>query len=244
MDRTSNGKSLNGQLPGDQVRAISALFISLSLFTSSLVCADQAGYITPTSGTASTTQFDIGPEFAGGTSCGATAFPKGLRTNGAPGGGPGFLYAAVNQLHFGANPAVPGAGGPGYACGLCFRLTPLDPRGNQLVANALTFMIVDECPVLAGGNSGNRSPSCGMCHPGDVNGNGQQTHFDIAVDAMNQAQHNHFFNGCPNGNNWPAVHYTETSCDGGVHADPVLHPWGCMQGCKNNMKASVCQNIL
>lgn len=87
------------------VRAISALFISLSLFTSSLVCADQAGYITPTSGTASTTQFDIGPEFAGGTSCGATAFPKGLRTNGAPGGGPGFLYAAVNQLHFGANPA-------------------------------------------------------------------------------------------------------------------------------------------
>ena len=88
------------------VRALSALFTSLALFTySSLVRADKAGYVTPTSGTASTTQFNIGPEFGSGTSCGATAFPNGARTNGAPGGGPGFLYAAVNQLHFGANPA-------------------------------------------------------------------------------------------------------------------------------------------
>ncbi|KAI4136048.1 MAG: hypothetical protein LQ347_000098 [Umbilicaria vellea] len=182
------------------MRAISAFLTSIALFTSSTVCISALGYLTPTSGTASTTQFNIGPEFAGGTSCGATAFPNGGRTNGAPGGGPGLLYAAVNQLHFGANPAVPGAGGPGHACGLCFILTPLDAHGKQLTANSMTFMIVDECPVLAGGNSGNKSPNCGMCQPGEVNGAGQQVHFDIAVDAMNQAQYKQFFNGCTNAN--------------------------------------------
>ena len=95
--------------------------------------------------------------------------------------------------------SVPGAGGPGQACGLCFNLTPLDSHGNPLSANNLTFMIVDECPVLTDGSSGSVSPNCGMCQPGDVNAAGQQTHFDIAVDAMNQAQYDQFFSGCMDG---------------------------------------------
>ena len=66
--------------------------------------ADQSGYILPTNGTASTTQFVIGTELAGGTGCGIDALPSG-NAGSSPGTGPGFLYAAINQLAFGANPA-------------------------------------------------------------------------------------------------------------------------------------------
>ena len=66
--------------------------------------ADSSGYILPDSGTASTTQFNIGSELGSGTSCGATSLADGSMAGGAPGGGPGFLYAAINQLGFGANP--------------------------------------------------------------------------------------------------------------------------------------------
>jgi len=70
--------------------------------------ADSAGYDLPSSGTASTTQFLIGPELSGGTACGMTALPNGATsTSGAigEGDGPGYLYAAINQLAFGANPS-------------------------------------------------------------------------------------------------------------------------------------------
>ena len=66
--------------------------------------ADAEGYILPLNGTASTTQFVLGTELAGGTACGMDALPSGT-SDGSPGGGPGYLYAAINQLAFGANPA-------------------------------------------------------------------------------------------------------------------------------------------
>ena len=66
---------------------------------------DAMGYALPTSGTASTTQFYVGPEFGSGTACGANGWANGAAYGNPPaGGGPGFLYAAINQLAFGANP--------------------------------------------------------------------------------------------------------------------------------------------
>lgn len=51
-----------------------------------------AGYVLPTDGTASTTQFIAGTEFGGGTSCGVNALPNGQASSGGQGGGPGYLY--------------------------------------------------------------------------------------------------------------------------------------------------------
>jgi hypothetical protein len=97
---------------------------------------DPAGYILPTSGKASTTQFLIGPEFGSGTACGMISLPGGAGLSGGSigrGGGPGFLYAAINQLAFGANPSA-GAGGPGGACGICYKLSspPTSPQAALL----------------------------------------------------------------------------------------------------------------
>ena len=64
---------------------------------------DAQGYILPSNGTASTTQFVLGTELSGGTACGMDSLPSGT-CGSSPGTGPGYLYAAVNQLAFGANP--------------------------------------------------------------------------------------------------------------------------------------------
>ena len=66
----------------------------------------EAGYILPMSGTASTSQFFLGPEMSSGTSCGVKAWANGVNAGTpASGEGPGFLYAGLNQLAFGANPS-------------------------------------------------------------------------------------------------------------------------------------------
>ena len=54
--------------------------------------ADSAGYVLPSSGVASTTQFYLGPELSSGTACGVDALPNGESTSGKQGGGPGYLY--------------------------------------------------------------------------------------------------------------------------------------------------------
>ncbi|KAI9870050.1 MAG: hypothetical protein M1830_004749 [Pleopsidium flavum] len=163
---------------------------------SALTSADKAGYHLPTSGTASTTQFYIGPELNGGTSCGASAFPNGKSPSGKQGGGPGYLYAAINQLAFGANPSVNGAGGPGHACGLCYHITPVSTHDTVLSAQSLTFMIVDECPASPVASGGRH---CTQCHTSDVNDYGQHWHFDIAVDAMSPGQYERCFKGVTDG---------------------------------------------
>ncbi|KAI9696441.1 MAG: hypothetical protein M1836_005719 [Candelina mexicana] len=233
------------------------MFSQLLLLTASFASlALGQGYILPTSGTASTTQFNIGEEFGGGTSCGQMAFPGNAGSTGAPGGGPGFLYvrstpnptsttlplltylqqAAINQLAFGANPSA-GAGGPGAACGLCYQLTPVGGKGaNQ----SMTFMIVDECPASPGLQRG-ASTNCNQCSASDKNSMGQTFHFDIAVDAMNQQQYNTFFNGAW-GSNWKAVNFQQVSCTS-ANPTPPIKPWGCVNGCKNNGAAAVCAGV-
>lgn len=156
------------------------------------VGADSAGYDLPSSGSASTTQFYLGPELSSGTACGVDALPNGQSTSGKQGGGPGYLYvcllrippinpvtnilqAAINQLAFGANPSVSGAGGPGAACGICYWLTPVSSAGEALSANALIFKIIDECPAsvaLSGGSHCNQcttSEVCGSFYPSETN---------------------------------------------------------------------------
>ena len=82
------------------------LITVLALFSTPVASQDPSGYILPSSGTASTTQFQLGPELQSGTSCGMSAWPHGINAGNPPdGGGPGFLYAAINQLGFGANPS-------------------------------------------------------------------------------------------------------------------------------------------
>lgn len=56
------------------------------------VAADSAGYVLPSTGSASTTQFYLGPELGSGTACGVNALPNGQSTSGRQGGGPGYLY--------------------------------------------------------------------------------------------------------------------------------------------------------
>ena len=91
---------------------------------------------------------------------------------------------------------VPNGGGPGAACGICYRLTPISATGISLDQQALTFMIIDECPA---GNAGSRNAHCGMCSAGEVNDFGQEWHFDIAVDAMNKEQYGTFFSNVTDG---------------------------------------------
>jgi hypothetical protein len=110
------------------ISILSTLLYLPSLFTLTNA-QDAAGYILPSSGQASTTQFLIGPEFGGGTACGLISLPGGAGLSGGAigrGGGPGLLYAAINQLAFGANPSA-GAGGPGGACGVCYTLYVSSP---------------------------------------------------------------------------------------------------------------------
>ena len=85
---------------------------------------------------------------------------------------------------------APNGGGPGGACGVCYKLTPISATGISLDKQALTFMIIDECPA---GNATSRSAHCGMCAAGEVNDFGQEWHFDLAVDAMNNEQYTTFF---------------------------------------------------
>ena len=81
--------------------------------------------------------------------------------------------------------AVADAGGPGGACGICYQLTPVSSSGTVLSSQALTFMIVDECPAaeaLSGGYN------CDQCNISEDNVLGQHWNFDIAIDAMSTTQ--------------------------------------------------------
>jgi len=200
--------------------------------------AASQGYVLPSSGVASTTQFYLGPELSGGTACGVSALPNGQSTSGKQGGGPGYLYAAINQLAFGANPSVSGGGGPGGACGICYWITPVDSSGNALSANAMIFMIIDECPAASSLSGGSH---CDQCTTSEVNDMGQTWHFDIAVDAMSTAQYNQFFNGVTDGSNWYKTYFEETSC-GSSNPTPSIKSWGCISGCSNSDVGTVCED--
>ena len=93
------------------------------------------------------------------------------------------------------------AGGPGGACGLCYELTPVSNTSQLLDKQAMTFMIIDECPASANPSQkdAGRSTHCGQCQIGDVNDFGQPFHFDLAVDAMSKDQYDLFFNGVTGG---------------------------------------------
>ncbi|CZR68148.1 uncharacterized protein PAC_18047 [Phialocephala subalpina] len=203
-----------------------------------LASADAAGYVLPSTGVASTTQFYLGPELSSGTACGVSALPNGKSTSGEQGGGPGYLYAAINQLAFGANPSVSGAGGPGGACGICYWITPVSASGTALSANALIFKIIDECPASVALSGGTH---CDTCTTSEVNDYGHTWHFDIAVDAMSTAQYDQFFAGVTDGSNWKTVYFEETSC-GSDNPTPSIKSWGCISGCSNNEEATVCQD--
>ena len=78
-----------------------SVLAGLGLATSvTLAVTNGTGYVLPSSGTASTTQFLIGPELSGGTACGVGALPNGASSlpNGqlGAGGGPGYLYVRNN----------------------------------------------------------------------------------------------------------------------------------------------------
>jgi len=207
------------------------------LFTAALLLRNVASYDLPSSGVASTTQFYLGPELSGGTACGVDALPNGKSTSGKQGGGPGYLYAAINQLAFGANPSVSGGGGPGAACGICYWITPVDSSGNALGSNAMIFQIIDECPAA---NSLSGGSHCDQCTTSETNDMGQTWHFDIAVDAMSTDQYNTFFKGVTDGSNWYKTYFEQTSC-GSNNPTPPTKSWGCMSGCKNDGKG-VCDN--
>lgn len=56
------------------------------------------GYVLPSGGSASTTQFYLGPELQGGTACGMSALPNGQHTSGRQGGGPGYAYVRLQSF--------------------------------------------------------------------------------------------------------------------------------------------------
>ncbi|MCJ1335231.1 hypothetical protein MMC09_000499 [Bachmanniomyces sp. S44760] len=205
------------------------------------------GYVLPNVGSASTTQFTLGTELASGTSCGASGWANNASPgSGKPGGGPGFLYAAINQLGFGANPSVKDNGGPGAACGKCYQLTPISKSGHPLPGNALTFQIIDECPAAADPSTlgATRSVHCGQCTVQDKNDFNQTFHFDIAADAMNQKQYNTFFNGVTDGSNWNEIIFQSAACSTQLNPDPPIKDWGCIDNCSNNEKDPVCASII
>ena len=75
-------------------------------------------------------------------------------------------------------------------------------RNNTLLVNqALTFMVIDECPASHTPQIPFSGPSqhCGQCKMGDMNDYGKQWHFDIAADAMSPAQYSTFFAGVTDG---------------------------------------------
>ena len=94
--------------------------------------------------------------------------------------------------------AAPNGGGPGGACGHCYEITPRSSSGASLDSQALTFMIVDECPASQD-LDGSPNPHCSMCAHGEVNDFGQPWHFDIAVDAMNPEQYAKFYKDATDG---------------------------------------------
>ena len=70
----------------------------------------------------------------------------------------------------------------------------MSSSGKMLTTQALSFMIVDNCPVTSNGGG-----YCGQCREGMLNLAGQEFHFDIASDAMSRQQYNTFFNGATDG---------------------------------------------
>jgi hypothetical protein len=69
-------------------------------------------------------------------------------------------------------------------------------------------------------------------------------HFDIAVDAMTQAQYDLFFASVLDGTNWPTVNFVESSCDdAGLNADGDIASFGCLENCVNNDAAGVCSGV-
>ena len=181
-------------------------------------------YVLPTTGTASTTTFNIGAEFSQGTACGVDALPSGAQLGSSPGTGPGYLYAAFNQLAFGA------AYGPGPACGLCYSLTPVSASGENLSGQTTTFMIIDSCPA----NDQTNKANCGQCSATAQNDYGKTFHFDIAVDAMNGGQYANFFNGVTDVSNWDTVVFNQVTCDGDANTRPdSLKSWGCVENCQS-----------
>jgi hypothetical protein len=80
---------------------------------------------------------------------------------------------------------VADAGGPGGTCGICYQLTQVSSAGTVLSSQALTFMVIDECPAaeaLSGGYN------CDQCNISEDNVLGRHWNFDIAVDAMSTSQ--------------------------------------------------------
>lgn len=77
------------------------MLLKLTIFVTVLFLGRVAslGYVLPSSGTASTTQFYLGPELSGGTACGVDALPNEQSTSGKQGGGPGYLYVVSLLLH-------------------------------------------------------------------------------------------------------------------------------------------------
>ena len=156
------------------------------------------------------------------------------------------------------------AGGPGGACGLCYELTPVSNTSQLLDKQAMTFMIIDECPASANPSQkqAGRSSHCGQCQLGDVNDYGQPFHFDLAVDAMTKDQYDLFFTGVTGGRyasflrnarklkadvffdrNWNTVVFQAKPCCSVTNPLPPIETWGCLTGCKNNEAAEVCKNI-
>lgn len=191
----------------------------------------EADYVLPTTGAASTTTFNIGSEFSQGTACGVEALPSDAQVGSSPGNGPGYLYAAFNQLAFGASY------GPGPACGLCYSLTPVSAGGEKLMGQMTTFMIVDSCPA----NDSANKPNCGQCSSTAQNNYGKTFHFDIAVDAMSAAQYQTFYNGVSDGTNWSTVVFQKVDCDAEANTRPdALKDWGCMEDCETKETSIDC----
>jgi len=221
------------------MRYSNILFFAATALAVTFDSEDSEGYYLPSSGTASTTQFILGSELSGGTACGVSALPNGKSTSGGQGGGPGYLYAAINQLAFGANPSA-NAGGAGGACGICYKLTPVSSSGTALTGQATTFMIVDECPAASSLSGGEH---CNQCTTSATNDMGQHWHFDIAVDAMSTSQYSTFFNGVTDGSNWEEVQFEHVSCTS-ANPTPSIKSWGCVSGsCSNNDGAQVCASV-
>jgi hypothetical protein len=75
-----------------------------------------------------------------------------------------------------------------------------------------------------------------------TNAFGRTWNFDIAIDAMSTAQYSQFFAGVTDGSNWNEVYFEQTSC-GSANPTPPIKSWGCISGCSNNDKASVCADV-
>ena len=200
---------------------------------------DSLGYIFPIDGLASTTIFDISTELLQGTACGMNALPSNKSIGSSAGTGPGYLYAAINQLAFGANPEAHPDAGPGPACGLCYELTPVSSSNEALIAQKTTFMIVDECPA-----KGNNTKHCGQCSATAINDYEKTFHFDIAADAMNNEQYQRFIANATDGTNWKKVHFNKVECAAKANAKPEVDPnWGCLENCKSKYDTPVCQDV-